>query len=352
MNEHINPDPAGGVGVKVAVVGASGYSGEELLRLLYAHPRVELACVTSRQYRGQAVSKVFPRFAGKPLGTFTAPKIEAIARAAEIAFLALPHGVASVFAGPLLKKGLKVIDLSADFRTHKPLVYQTFYSHRHPVPKLLKEAVYGLPERYREQIKKARFVAAPGCYPTSIILAAAPALAKGLINLQSIVVTSLSGVSGAGRKTELQYLFGECNESARAYGVPVHRHLGEIEQELTAIAGKEIRISFTPHLIPMNRGIFTTLYAKIQKPVRQDNITRLYRDFYAQEPFVRFLEDRLPDTKNVELTNYCDIAVRVDKRTGRLIALAALDNLTKGAAGQAIQCLNLMCGFDETTGLK
>ena len=338
--------------IKVAVVGASGYSGEELLRLLQVHPRIKLACVTSRQYAGQPVSKIFPRFVGQSLGTFSAPKIDAITRVAEVAFLALPHGVASVFAGPLLKKGMKVIDLSADFRTHKPQVYQTFYGHRHQVPQLLKEAVYGLPERYREQIKKARFVAAPGCYPTSVILAAAPALAKGLINLQSIVATSLSGVSGAGRKTELEYLFVECNESARAYGVPVHRHLGEMEQELTAIAGKEIRISFTPHLIPLNRGIFTTLYAKVLKPIRQDIITRLYRDFYAQEPFVRFLEDRLPDTKNVELTNYCDIAVRVDKHTGRLIVLVALDNLTKGAAGQAIQCLNLMCGFDETTGLK
>ncbi len=338
--------------IRVAVVGASGYSGEELLRLLARHPGVDLACLTSRQYAGQSVEAVFPRFAGQSLGVFTAPKAGSIAKSAQVAFLALPHGVAAAFATPLLRKGVKVIDLSADFRTHKPAVYQDFYGHKHPAARLLKEAVYGLPERHRAAIKTASFIAAPGCYPTSIILAAAPALAKGLIDPRTLIATSLSGVSGAGRKAELDYLFVECNESARAYSVPKHRHLGEIEQELSLTAGKKVLLSFTPHLIPINRGIITTLYAKLTKRIDVVAATKLYQNYYANEPFVRVLASRLPDTKQVEQTNYCDLAVRVDARTGRLIMLSAIDNLTKGAAGQAVQCFNLMCGFNETAGLR
>lgn len=337
--------------VPVAVVGASGYSGEELLHLLVRHPRVRLSCLTSRQYAGEPVTEVFPRFAGQLEGVFTEPTVANIAQVAEVAFLALPHGVAAEFAVPLLKKGVKIIDLSADFRTRDPVGYEEFYGRKHPAPQLLKVAVYGLPERHRGAIQKAQLIAVPGCYPTSIILAAAPALAQGLINPGTLVATSLSGVSGAGRKVETDYLFVECNESARAYGVPKHRHLGEIEQELSRAAGKRVTLSFAPHLIPLNRGIATTIVAKLAKRINDGAATEFYRDFYAKEPFIRVLADRLPDTKHVERTNFCDLAVRVDGRTGRLFMLSAIDNLTKGAAGQAVQCFNLLCGFEETEGL-
>ncbi|HUK82052.1 MAG TPA: N-acetyl-gamma-glutamyl-phosphate reductase [Verrucomicrobiae bacterium] len=319
---------------KIAIVGASGYSGEELIRLLLRHPRVELACFTSRQYTGQAVTDVFPRFRGQLDATFIEPSVDAIV--GDVVFLALPHGVAAEFAPGLLNKGLKVLDLSADFRLKSPATYKEFYEREHPAPDLLKQSVYGLPELHRDEIKKAQLIACPGCYPTSIILGVMPALKLA----KNVIVSSLSGVSGAGRKIADEYLFTECNESARAYSVPKHRHLGEIEQELGAT------ISFTPHLIPLNRGILSTIYldAVIDEPIR------LYRDFYRSEPFVR-VTDALPDTKNVEMTNFCDISARFDPRTNRLVVISALDNLTKGAAGQAVQCLNLVCGYEETTGL-
>jgi len=319
---------------KIAIVGASGYSGEELIRLLLRHPRVELACFTSRQYTGQAVTNVFPRFRGQLDATFIEPSVDAIV--GDVVFLALPHGVAAEFAPGLLNKGLKVLDLSADFRLKSPATYKEFYEREHPAPDLLKQSVYGLPELHRDEIKKAQLIACPGCYPTSIILGVMPALKFA----KNVIVSSLSGVSGAGRKIADEYLFTECNESARAYSVPKHRHLGEIEQELGAT------ISFTPHLIPLNRGILSTIYldAVIDEPIR------LYRDFYRSEPFVR-VTDALPDTKNVEMTNFCDISARFDPRTNRLVVISALDNLTKGAAGQAVQCLNLVCGYEETTGL-
>ena len=208
--------------------------------------------------------------------------------------------------------------------------------------------MYGLPEIHREQIRSATLVACPGCYPTSIILGVAPALKSGLVKSDGIIVNSLSGVSGAGRKVADEYLFTECNESARAYSVPKHRHLGEIEQELSSLAGTNVTISFTPHLIPLNRGMISTVYLSLAKTA--GDALALYRDFYKGEPFVR-VTPLLPDTKNVEATNFCDISVRVDPRTNRLIVVSAIDNLTKGAAGQAVQCLNLVCGYDESTGL-
>jgi len=319
---------------KIAIIGASGYSGEELIRLLLRHPRVELACFTSRQYAGKAVADVFPRFRGQTDATFVEPGLNAIS--GDVVFLALPHGIAAEFAPGLLKKGAKVLDLSADFRLKSAATYKEFYEHDHPAPELLKRSVYGLPELHREEIKKAQLVACPGCYPTSIILGAIPVLKQA----KNIIACSLSGVSGAGRKVADEYLFTECNESARAYGVPKHRHLSEIEQELGTT------ISFTPHLIPLNRGILTTLYidAVVADPMA------LYREFYRNEPFVR-VTDALPDTKNVEMTNFCDISARFDKRTNRLVVVSAIDNLTKGAAGQAVQCMNLVCGYEETLGL-
>jgi len=348
---------------KVAIVGASGYSGEELVRLLLSHPHAELAAVTSRQYAGQTLAQVFPRFAHHPRAAglrFSEPKAELLVKQADIIFLALPHGVAAEYAVPLLHAGCTVIDLSADFRLRSAEVYKDFYTHDHPAPELLSKAVYGLPEIYRAQIKTASLIASPGCYPTSILLPLVPLLKAGLVKPQGIIADSLSGVSGAGRKAELDYLFCECNESVRAYGLPKHRHLSEIEQELSIAAGTPVVMQFTPHLIPVNRGILTTLYvaptnhftnaAEIFTLTGQ--IAECFREAYAKEPFVRLLEGKaLPDTKNVVGTNVCEIAWRLDPRTGRLIVLSAEDNLVKGASGQAVQCMNVVCGFPETAGL-
>jgi N-acetyl-gamma-glutamyl-phosphate reductase len=349
--------------VPVAVVGASGYAGEDLVRLLVNHPRADLIAVTSRQYSGQTLAQVFPKFAHHPKAKslrFAEPNAEVLAKQATVIFLALPNGVAAEFAVPLVHAGCRVIDLSADFRIKSAAIYEEFYAYPHPAPELLAQSVYGLPERYRAAIKSARLVACPGCYPTSVLLPTLPLVHAGLINPHSIIANSLSGVSGAGRKVESDYLFVECNESMRPYGVPKHRHLSEIEQELSLAAGRTVVVQFTPHLIPVNRGILTTLYlapaehfnhsagaARLSK-----KIDACYQAAYGHEPFVRLLDgNTLPDTKNVVATNVIEIARRVDPRTGRLLVMSAIDNLTRGTSGQAVQCLNLMCDFPETTGL-
>src|SRR5580704_8991252 len=253
---------------KVAIVGASGYSGEELVRLLLNHPHAELVAVTSRQNAGQTLAQVFPKFASHPKSKtlrFVEPNAELLAKQAEVVFLALPHGVAAEFAVPLLNAGCVVIDLSADFRLKSAETYKEFYAHDHPATDLLKKSVYGLPEIHREAIRKAMLVASPGCYPTSILLPTIPLLSEGMVKTSGIIADSMSGVSGAGRKVEQDYLFCECNESVRPYGVPKHRHLSEIEQELSLAAGVPVVIQFTPHLIPVNRGILTTLYFTPEK---------------------------------------------------------------------------------------
>lgn len=349
--------------VKVAIVGASGYSGEELVNLLLHHPHAELVAVTSRQQAGQTVAQIFPKFASHPRAKtlrFVEPNAELLATQAQVVFLALPHGVAAEFAVPLLKLGCQVIDLSADFRLRSPATYKEFYAHDHPAPELLAKAVYGLPEIYRNEIKTATLIASPGCYPTSILLPTLPLLRAGLIKPHGIIADSLSGVSGAGRKADLDYLFVECNESVRPYGVPKHRHLSEIEQELTKAAGSEVTLQFTPHLIPVNRGILTTLYLAPAKHFANaaemetlgKQITACYQAAYGNEPFVRLLDgNALPDTKNVVGTNCIEIAWRLDPRTGRLIVMSAEDNIVKGASGQAVQSFNILCGFPETAGL-
>jgi N-acetyl-gamma-glutamyl-phosphate reductase len=339
----------------VAVVGASGYAGEELVRLLLGHPQVSLAAVTSRQSKGKGLAEVFPRFAHHPTAqtlAFRDPDLAGTAEQAEVVFLALPHGVSAEAGAEFLDRGLRVIDLSADFRLRDAGVYQEFYGKDHPAPHLLKRAVYGLPEVYREQIRGAELVAAPGCYPTSILLPILPLLRAGVIDVKEILVASLSGVTGAGRKIESDYLFAECNESIRPYGVPKHRHLPEIEQELSLAAQGKVTIQFAPHLVPVNRGIISTIYLGLTKKADAASIGAIYLAAYGQEPFVRLLpDDRLPDTKNVANTNFIDIAWRLDERTGRLVVLSAIDNLTKGTSGQAVQCFNLMRGYPETMGL-
>ncbi len=349
--------------VRVGIVGASGYSGEELVRLLLRHPGVELTTVTSRQYAGKSLAEVFPRFAGDPRAAtmhFSDPTVGLLTRQAELLFLALPHGVAAEFAAPLIEAGCRVIDLSADFRLRDATVYREFYQHDHPAPALLSRAVYGLPEIYGPAIARATLVASPGCYPTSILLPTIPLLEDRLVRVEGIIADSLSGVSGAGRKADIAYLFVECNESLRPYGVPKHRHLSEIEQELSRAAGAPVIVQFTPHLVPVSRGILTTLYLEPDRPVGTAEeqtaflaaVEASYARVYAGTPFVRRLGvGRLPDTRQVVGTNYLEFGWRLDPRTGRLIVMSAEDNLVKGASGQAVQCLNLMCGFAEMTGL-
>src|SRR5712691_754542 len=340
---------------KVAVVGASGYAGEELVRLLLAHPHVDLVAVTSRHFAGKTLAQVFPRFAHHEKTQalkFVDADPKQLAREAEVIFLALPHGLAAEFAKPLLAAGTRVVDLSADFRTRDAAVYKEFYDKDHPAPELLDQAVYGLPEIYRERIREAKLVACPGCYPTSILIPLRPLIRRKAIDRKRILVASLSGVTGAGRKVETDYLFAECNESVRPYGVPKHRHLAEIEQELSLLAGDKISIQFTPHLVPVNRGIVTTIYADIAGNVVNMDPAVIFSSAYGDEPFVRLLGDeRLPDTKNVVGTNFIDVAWKIDQRTHRLVVMSAIDNIVKGASGQAVQCMNLMLGFPETAGL-
>lgn len=338
----------------VAIVGANGYSGEELCGILARHPRVRIAAVTSRQNAGKIAADVLPRLSGLPSVAglcFTESTVEKIlASGAEFIFLALPHGLASEFAAPLVEAGKRVIDLSADFRLRDADLYKEFYGEDHGAGHLLPEAVYGLPELHRDKIAGARLVASAGCYPTSILLPLVPLLKAGLVKGSTIIASSASGVSGAGRKAETALLYAECNESLRAYGLPKHRHLSEIEQELSSAAGEKVAITFVPHLAPMNRGIHSTIFAAPAEGKTAADVVECWKATYENEPFVR-MPVGLPDVKNVNFTNFCDIAVREDARTGRLVLLSAEDNLVKGAAGQAVQNFNLMAGLPETEGL-
>jgi N-acetyl-gamma-glutamyl-phosphate reductase len=341
--------------IRVAVIGASGYTGAELLRFLLGHPNAELVAATSRQHAGQELGEVFARFRGLPGASlpFVEPSTAALVAArTQIAFLALPHGVAAGYAAELLEAGIRVIDLSADFRLRDPAVYQEFYAAAHPAPHLLAEAVYGFPEVRPEEIRAARLIAAPGCYPTSISLPLIPLLRAGLLDPDSIVTCSMSGVSGAGKKTDPTLLFCECQESVRAYGLPKHRHLAEIEQELALAAGRPLHLSFTPHLVPVLSGICTTTSALLAPGAAPEQIGAALQQAYGAALFVRLLgHGACPDTKNVTRTNFIDIGWNFDPRTGRVLLLSAEDNLGKGAGGQAIQCFNLACGLAETAGL-
>ncbi len=336
--------------LSVAVVGASGYSGEELIRLLVRHPSIDLTVLTSRKYAGQSIGSVFPRFA-ELTQVFSEPDADRIARKAEVVFLALPHGLAAEFAAPLHAAGCTVVDISADFRLRDPALYSRYYGKPHPAPRLLDAAVYGLPEFYRDALKTARLIACPGCYPTSILLPLRPLVQAGLVDIHDIAVASLSGVTGAGRKVDLPYIFPECNESLRPYAPTGHRHTPEIEQELSLVAGAPVRVSFVPHLVPVNRGIHSTIFARRTRAALEDVVACLHAAFDG-EPFVRVLPPpALADTKHVVLTNIAEIGCALDERTDRVILSCAIDNLTKGAAGQAVQCMNLACGLPEATGL-
>lgn len=337
---------------KVAVVGASGYAGAELLRLLVPHPGVELVAVTSETYTAKPVVAAFPSLTGFVDLSFEPLEPERLASVAEIVFLALPHTASAAPVSSLLDAGCRVIDLSADFRLKDPKTYEHWYQATHAAPHLLGEAVYGLPELYREAIRQARLAAVPGCYPTGALLGLLPLMRAGRIDPDSIIVNAASGTSGAGRKLDLPLHFSEANENFKAYAVASHRHTPEIEQELSRVAGKEIAISFVPHLSPMTRGILSTIYATLISLVEVETLHDLFVQAYKGEPFLRVLPPgSFPETKQVWGSNYCDVGLTVDSRTGRAIVITAIDNLVKGAAGQAIQVMNLMAGFEETLGL-
>jgi N-acetyl-gamma-glutamyl-phosphate reductase len=340
--------------VRTAVIGASGYSGQELLRYLARHPVFQLGLVTSRQNAGQPLSQFvhgLPRELGALTFVDVAPDF-ALAEQADLFFLAVPHGTAAPFAVVLREAGKTVVDLSADFRTTDPAIYKEFYDHDHPAPALLAEAVYGIPEIHRERLKSAKLIAAPGCFPTSIILPLVPFLHAGLVETDSIVVTSLTGVSGAGRKLEMRLLFGEVSDNMYSYGVPKHRHLGEIEQELSLAAGEQVTISFVPHLVPIHRGMLSTITATLTREATDGYLQNILQEAYGQEPFVEVLPPgQMPESRHVANSNRIQIAARIDGRTNRLILFSSLDNLGKGNASQAVQAANLALGLDEKLGL-
>jgi N-acetyl-gamma-glutamyl-phosphate reductase len=339
--------------LKVAIVGASGYTGVELIRILNGHPEVAVTCVTSEQSSGKKISDVFPSLRGRCDMVLENLEPVRIAEKADFIFTALPHKAAMEVVPTFLKLGRQVVDLSADYRLTDPAEYARWYEP-HLNPALLKKAVYGLPELKRAKIAGAKLVANPGCYPTSVILGLAPLLRKKLIDPATVIADSASGVSGAGRAAKVDNLFCEVNDGFKAYGVGgVHRHIPEIEQELSLLAGREMTITFTPHLVPMDRGILSTIYAQPVQPVTAKLLVRLYSDFYRGEAFVRVLpEGSFPATGHVRGGNFCDLGVTVDQRTGRVIVVSAIDNLVKGAAGQAVQNMNIMRGFPENTGLE
>jgi N-acetyl-gamma-glutamyl-phosphate reductase len=336
--------------VNAAIIGASGYSGAELLRVLSSHPEVRVRKVTASTSAGQRVDALYPAFAGQYDLAYDELIPEALG-GIDVAFLALPSGEAMNVVPLVKEKVKKIIDLGGDFRLKSPALYEKYYRHRHTSPELLSGAVYGLPEINRDSIRGATLVANPGCYATGAILALLPALKHGIINPGGIVINSLSGVSGAGRSSTVEMSFAELNENVRAYKVGVHQHIPEIEGVLAEASGTAVSASFVPHLIPITRGIYTTAHANMAVTVNAAELATLYGEFYASHPFVRITRG-VPQILAVTRTNYCDIGLTIESRTSQLIVMSVIDNLVKGAAGQAVQNLNLMFGLPETTGLR
>lgn len=339
--------------MKAAIVGASGYSGEELVRLLSRHPQVTLAAVTSRSLAGRPVSEVMPalqHLVGDLAFLESDPKALASGDDADAYFLALPHGVATEYAEPLFQAGKTVIDLSADFRLDSPSVYKTYYGNSHPSPELLKAASYVIPEITDEKWTKSSLIACPGCYPTSILLPLVPLLRDGIIKTSGIIANSYSGVSGAGRKVAEDFIYCERNESIKGYSMPTHRHLSEIEEQLSKAAFTDCVIQFNPHLAPVSRGISTTIVAKANASL--EKLYSTWNAAYTDKPFVNILPSGIfPDTRNVVGTNRADLSAVYDTRTDNFVITSVIDNLLKGASGQAVQILNIKYGFDETAGL-
>ncbi|MCL4491645.1 MAG: N-acetyl-gamma-glutamyl-phosphate reductase [Nitrospirae bacterium] len=339
--------------LKTAICGGSGYTGAELLRILLLHPEVEITAVTSEKSAGKRVTDIFPHLKRYAHLIYEPLAKEKVLKKADLFFMALPHAASQEAVDYFFRKGKKVVDLSADYRIADAAVYEEWYKTPHNYKETLEGAVYGLPELHRERIEKAGLVANPGCYPTSTILGLYPALKEGIINTENIIVDSKSGASGAGRKADTAFSYCEVNDGFKAYGIAAHRHTPEIEQELSGIAGKKLTIDFTPHLVPMDRGILSTIYAKMMKKAETADIVSIYKGLYASEPFVNVLDENIfPNAKNVRGSNYCEIGLKVNKRTNTVIIVSALDNLVKGASGQAVQNMNIMMGFKETAGLE
>lgn len=335
--------------LKAGIVGGTGYTGVELLRLLAQHPEVELAAITSRSEAGMPVTKMFPNLRGRVDLAFSEPTLDALG-ACDVVFFATPHGVAMKQTPELLERGVRVIDLGADFRLADPAVFEKWYGMPHGCNDILSEAVYGLPEMNREAIRKARVIANPGCYPTAVQLGFLPLLKAGLVDPAHLVADAKSGVSGAGRKAEVHTLFSEAAESFRAYGVAGHRHLPEISQGLARMTSRQVGLTFVPHLLPMIRGIHATLYARLTSTA--GDLQRLYEETFAGEPFVDVMPaGSLPETRSVKGANMCRIAVYRPQEGDTVVVLSVIDNLVKGAAGQAVQNMNIMFGLAETTGL-
>jgi N-acetyl-gamma-glutamyl-phosphate reductase len=337
--------------VKVAVIGGTGYAGAELVRILSGHPYVELTMITSRQYAGQLFSDVYPAMAGVVNLTCQPFSEEGVSEAADVVFTALPHKTPMGVVPGLIRRGKKVIDLSADFRFTDPAVYETWYEP-HEAKDLLKTAVYGLPELYVDDIRKASLVGNPGCYPTSVLLPLLPLIKAPFVDPESIVADSKSGTSGAGRSVSLATHYCEVNEAFKAYKVAEHRHNPEMDEVLSLVCGRTIHITFTPHLVPMTRGMLSTIYIGLKEDISIQDVASQLNSFYADKPFVRVCPTgRFPSTLFVKGTNYCDIGFQVAARTKRLILISAIDNLVKGASGQAVQNMNIMLGLPETAGL-
>ncbi len=338
--------------LRVGIVGATGYTGFELIRLLIGHPEVEISVLTSRQYAGEPISEVFPSLRDRIGIRCQNPSIEEVAEKSDFIFTAVPHKTAMEVVPGFHERDKKVVDLSADFRFRDPHVYERYYQP-HACPELLKEAIYGLPELYRDRIEEAQIVGNPGCYPIGALLPLIPLIKREIINYDAIIIDSKSGVSGAGRELSLDIHFCEVNEGLKAYKVLEHRHCPEIEQELSSLAGHTLSVIFTPHLIPMSRGILTTIYCELKQEETTESVLEWVEDFYREEPFVRVCPvGKLPNTMNVRGSNFCDIGLKVDRQRGKLIAISAIDNLMRGASGQAIQNMNIMCGFPEKVGLE
>lgn len=342
--------------MRVGIIGASGFTGGELLRLMLSHPRVEVTVATSREYADEYVFRVHPNLRGVTELKFSPLNLDKITKECDVVFLATPHGVSVKYAPSLLEVGVRVVDLSADFRLKDPEQYRAWYGREHPRQDLLEKAVYGLPELHREEIRGASLVACPGCTATASILALAPLVKAGFVDLDHLVVDVKIGSSGAGSELSLASHHSVRAGVVRPYAPAGHRHCAEIEQELGRIAGRALKVAMSAHAVDIVRGILSTGHAFLTRQVSQAEVWRAYRSMYSGEPFVRIVKDkkglyRLPDPKVVVGTNFCDVGFEIDERVGRVVALSAIDNLVKGAAGQAVQCFNIMMGYDEREGL-
>ncbi|MDI3547139.1 MAG: N-acetyl-gamma-glutamyl-phosphate reductase [Halanaerobiales bacterium] len=339
--------------LKVSIIGATGYTGIELLRFLIRHPQVEIKNLVSHSQAGRRITDIYPQFKGA--GDFTLMDYDPeVISGSDLVFTALPHGISQQVVAEIYQLGIKVIDLSGDFRYRDISRYESWYELEHNYPELAREAVYGLVELKREEIKEAGLIANPGCYPTASLLGLIPLVKEEVVKRDSIIIDAKSGVSGAGKALKEPLLFNEVDESLKPYGVTSHRHTSEIEAVLEEFSpgGKEIKISFTPHLVPMKRGILATIYADLEVNISEEELINLYFKYYPAGGFVQVLPGKIPQTKYVVGTNYCHLGIKVDSRTNRVIIISAIDNLGKGAAGQAIQNMNVIFGLPEDTGLK